>query len=243
LANTKSQTIAKGKPMPGTDVVIVESPAKARTIGRFLGSDYDVIATKGHMRGLASKGLNVDIDNDFEPTYSLERGSGVVLTEIKKKVRSAGTVYLATDPDREGEAIAWHLLEELGEKVLSGKDVRRVVFHEITRSAVDDAFADYGVLDMDLVNAQQARRILDRLVGYKVSPVLWSRVRRGLSAGRVQSVALRLTVDREREIEAFNPVEYWSILTRLAKTVESRMKFRATLHAIDGKRGGGKSDR
>ncbi|MFP6679352.1 MAG: type I DNA topoisomerase [Dehalococcoidia bacterium] len=229
--------------MPGTDVVIVESPAKARTIGRFLGSDYDVIATKGHMRGLASKGLNVDIDNDFEPTYSLERGSGVVLTEIKKKVRSAGTVYLATDPDREGEAIAWHLLEELGEKVLSGKDVRRVVFHEITRSAVDEAFADYGVLDMDLVNAQQARRILDRLVGYKVSPVLWSRVRRGLSAGRVQSVALRLTVDREREIEAFNPVEYWSVLTRLAKTVDSSMKFRATLHAIDGKRGDAKSDR
>ena len=139
--------------MPGPDVVIVESPAKARTIGRFLGSDYDVIATKGHMRGLASRGMNVDIDNDFEPTYSLERGSGVVLTEIKKKVRRADIVYLATDPDREGEAIAWHLLEALGPKALAGKEVRRVVFHEITRSAVDEAFANYGVLDMDLINA------------------------------------------------------------------------------------------
>ena len=229
--------------MPGPDVVIVESPAKARTIGRFLGSEYDVIATKGHMRGLSSKGMNVDIENDFEPTYSLERGSGVVLTEIKKKVRHADIVYLATDPDREGEAIAWHLLEALGPKALAGKEVRRVVFHEITRSAVDEAFADHGVLDMDLVNAQQARRILDRVVGYKISPVLWSKVRRGLSAGRVQSVALRLTVDREREIEAFNPVEYWSVLTRLAKSADASVKFRATLHAIDGKGGDAKSDR
>lgn len=228
---------AKSKDLVSKDLVVVESPAKARTVGRFLGSDYEVVASIGHVRDLPKRKLGVDVDNDFEPTYVIADGKETVLKDIKKSLGAAKIVYLATDPDREGEAISWHLVEALGLRDMKDVELRRVVFHEITRSAVEEAFADYRQIDMQLVNAQQARRVLDRIVGYKLSPVLWSKIRRGLSAGRVQSVALRLIVDREREIEAFNPVEYWSLLTRLAKVVDASQTFRATLHAIDGKTG------
>ncbi|MCH7907778.1 MAG: DNA topoisomerase I, partial [Chloroflexi bacterium] len=219
------------------NVVVVESPAKARTVGRFLGPDYEVIASMGHVRDLPQRTLGVDVENDFEPTYVDVGGRESVLKDIKKALKGARTVYLATDPDREGEAISWHLVEALGLRDMKGLELRRVVFHEITRSAVEEAFNDYRDIDMQLVNAQQARRVLDRIVGYQLSPVLWSKIRRGLSAGRVQSVALRLIVDREREIEAFNPVEYWSVIARLAKQVDASQTFRANLHAIDGKTG------
>ncbi len=219
------------------DLVVVESPAKARTVGRFLGPDYEVVASIGHVRDLPKRKLGVDIENDFEPTYVIADGKDSVLKDIKKSLASAKTVYLATDPDREGEAISWHLVEALGLRDMKDVELRRVVFHEITRSAVEEAFADYREIDMQLVNAQQARRVLDRIVGYRLSPVLWGKIRRGLSAGRVQSVALRLIVDRVGEIEAFNPVEYWSVLARLAKSVDATQKFRANLHAIDGKTG------
>ncbi|MCH7642719.1 MAG: type I DNA topoisomerase [Chloroflexi bacterium] len=219
------------------DLVVVESPAKARTVGRFLGPDYEVIASMGHVRDLPQRTLGVDVDNNFEPTYVDVGGRESVLKDIKKALKGARTVYLATDPDREGEAISWHLVEALGLRDMKDLELRRVVFHEITRSAVEEAFADYRDIDMQLVNAQQARRVLDRIVGYKLSPVLWSKIRRGLSAGRVQSVALRLIVDREREIEAFNPVEYWSVIARLAKQADASQTFRANLHAIDGKTG------
>ncbi len=219
------------------DLVVVESPAKARTVGRFLGSEYEVVASIGHVRDLPKRKLGVDVDNSFEPTYVIADGKESVLKDIKKSLAAAKIVYLATDPDREGEAISWHLVEALELNEMKDVELRRVVFHEITRSAVQEAFADYRDIDMQLVNAQQARRVLDRIVGYKLSPVLWSKIRRGLSAGRVQSIALRLIVDREREIEAFNPVEYWSLVTRLAKAVDESQTFRATLHAIDGKTG------
>ena len=191
----------------------------------------------GHVRDLPQRKLGVDVDNNFEPTYVDVGGRESVLKDIKKALKGAKTVYLATDPDREGEAISWHLVEALGLRDMKDLELRRVVFHEITRSAVEEAFADYRDIDMQLVNAQQARRVLDRIVGYKLSPVLWSKIRRGLSAGRVQSVALRLIVDREREIEAFNPVEYWSVIARLAKQADASQTFRANLHAIDGKTG------
>jgi DNA topoisomerase-1 len=195
-------------------LVIVESPAKARTVGRFLGRDYTVKASVGHVRDLYKSKLSVDVDHDFEPIYYVPRDKKKLVRELKDAVDSAEEVYLATDPDREGEAIAWHVKEATG---LEDDRTKRVVFHEITKSAVADAFAHARDVDMQLVDAQQARRILDRLVGYKISPLLWRNVRRGLSAGRVQSVALRLVVDREREIQAFVPEEYWSIVADLAK--------------------------
>jgi len=228
--------LAKAK-TKSKDLVVVESPAKARTVGRFLGSEYEVVASMGHVRDLPQRKLGVDVDNGFEPTYVDVGGRESVLKDIKKSLGAARTVYLATDPDREGEAISWHLVEALGLRDMKDVELRRVVFHEITRSAVEEAFADYRDIDMQLVNAQQARRVLDRIVGYKLSPVLWGKIRRGLSAGRVQSVALRLIVDREREIEAFNPVEYWNVLARLAKSADASQTFRANLHAIDGKTG------
>lgn len=233
---TVRQKLAKAK-TNSKDLVVVESPAKARTVGRFLGPDYEVVASMGHVRDLPKRELGVDVDNGFEPTYVDVDGRKSVLTDIRKSLGGAKTVYLATDPDREGEAISWHLVEALGLRDMKDVELRRVVFHEITRSAVEEAFADYRDIDMQLVNAQQARRVLDRIVGYKLSPVLWSKIRRGLSAGRVQSVALRLIVDREREIEAFKPVEYWSVLARLAKLADASQTFRANLHAIDGKTG------
>ena len=172
------------------DLVIVESPAKARTIGRFLGSRYDVKASMGHVRDLPKKSLGVEIDSDsFIPTYKVSSDKKKVVSELKKAAASAGTVYLATDPDREGEAISWHLMEAAG---IDLNKAKRVVFHEITEPAIEEAFANPRKLDTDLVNAQQARRILDRLVGYMLSPVLWSKIKKGTSAGRVQSVAVRM---------------------------------------------------
>ena len=213
-------------------LVIVESPAKARTIGRFLGRDYQVKASVGHVRDLYKSKLSVDVDHDFQPIYYVPRDKKKLVKELKAAVDHATEVYLATDPDREGEAIAWHVQEATG---LNPERAKRVVFHEITQSAVDEAFQHARTIDMQLVDAQQARRILDRLVGYKISPLLWRNVRRGLSAGRVQSVALRLVVEREREIEAFVPEEYWSIVADLAKREAEKRHFLAKLHRIDGK--------
>ncbi|MGB2819424.1 MAG: type I DNA topoisomerase [Phycisphaerae bacterium] len=192
----------------GKKLVIVESPAKARTINRYLGPDYVVRASMGHVRDLPTKNIGVDVEHGFAPSYELLSGRKKVVTELKKDAKSAAEVFLATDLDREGEAIAWHLAECLG---VPPEHVRRVIFNEITRGAIQQAFAHPRDIDMAKVNAQQARRILDRIVGYEVSPLLWKKVAPGLSAGRVQSVAVRLIVEREREIDAFMPEEYWKI--------------------------------
>jgi len=189
-------------------LVIVESPAKARTVGRFLGKGYTVRASVGHVRDLLRSELSVDVNNDFKPKYRIPNEKRLVVKELKELAKKAEEIYLATDPDREGEAIAWHLLEAAG---IDQKYSRRVVFHEITEAAIHEAFSHPREIDMNLVNAQQARRVLDRLVGYSISPILWEKVRSRLSAGRVQSVALRLIVEREREIQAFVPQEYWTI--------------------------------
>ena len=189
------------------NLVIVESPAKARTVGRFLGNDYNVVASLGHVRDLPlQKGLGVDVEDGFTPSYEVMEDKKKLVREIRRDSKDATNIYLATDPDREGEAIAWHLVHSAG---LEKRPLKRVVFHEITEDALKEAFEQPRDIDLNLVNAQQTRRILDRLVGYKLSPVLWQKVvhhyarRRALSAGRVQSVALRLIVDREREIQAF----------------------------------------
>jgi DNA topoisomerase-1 len=208
------------------NLVIVESPAKAKTLSQFLGKDYAVKASLGHVRDLPQKELGIDIDNDFSPKYVVAQGKKKVLKEIKEGAKSAKAVYLATDPDREGEAISWHLVQAAG---LSKAHLKRVVFHEITKEAIDDAFRHPRSIDLKLVNAQQARRILDRLVGYKLSPLLWKRVRPGLSAGRVQSVALKLIVDREAEILGFISLEYWSIEAELAKEDKKSSSFKAGL--------------
>jgi DNA topoisomerase-1 len=189
-------------------LVIVESPAKAKTVGRYLGKGYTVRASIGHVRDLLRSQLSVDIENNFEPKYRVPNEKKGVVKEIKQLAKKADEIYLATDPDREGESISWHLMEAAE---IEPERAKRVVFHEITEPAVKEAFAQPRHINMDLVNAQQARRVLDRLVGYSISPILWEKVRSRLSAGRVQSVALRLIVEREREIEAFVPVEYWSI--------------------------------
>ena len=196
------------------DVVIVESPAKARTVGAILGNKYVVKASLGHVRDLPKSQLGVDVQGDFAPKYVIPKDKRAIVKELKEAVKGASMVYLATDPDREGEAISWHLTQA-GE--MGRIPIRRIVFHEITRQAIQEAFAHPRDIDMDLVNAQQARRILDRLVGYTISPLLWRKVKRGLSAGRVQSVALRMVVDREREIQNFVPREYWSIEAELSK--------------------------
>ncbi len=196
-------------------LVIVESPAKARTLGKFLGKGYSLKASLGHIRDLPKSRLGVDVENGFAPKYVVPRAKSKIAEELKQAAKTASTVYLATDPDREGEAIAWHLIEVTKSNRIP---YRRVVFHEITEEAIEHAFKHPRSINMQLVNAQQARRILDRLVGYKISPLLWRKVKRGLSAGRVQSVALRIIVDREREIEKFIPVEYWTIEADLTKT-------------------------
>jgi DNA topoisomerase-1 len=196
----------------GKPLIIVESPAKARTITKFLGKDFVVKASVGHIKDLPKTKLGVDIENGFEPHYIAIRGKGKIINELKKASRKAKEIYLAPDPDREGEAIAWHIAEVLADK---GKQIYRVLIHEITPGAVADALKNHRGLQESLYRAQQARRILDRLVGYKISPLLWQKVKRGLSAGRVQSVALRLICDREREIQAFVPQEYWSITAQL----------------------------
>jgi len=195
-------------------VVIVESPAKAKTINKYLGRDFKVIASMGHVRDLPKSKLGVDIEGGFQPEYVVLPDRQKVLKELKDAVKSAERIFVATDPDREGEAIGWHLAEELG--ATRKQKVQRLMFNEITKKAILDAIQHPGAIDMRMVDAQQARRVLDRLVGYKISPILWDKVRRGLSAGRVQSVALKLVCDREREIEAFVPEEYWHVTARLA---------------------------
>ena len=189
-------------------LVIVESPAKVKTIKKFLGSNYEVLASNGHVRDLPKSQLGVDVENDYEPKYITIRGKGDVLSALRKEVKKAEKIYLATDPDREGEAISWHLYEALK---LGGKKVYRITFNEITKNAVKESLKNAREIDMNLVDAQQTRRILDRMVGYRISPVLWAKVKSGLSAGRVQSVALRIICDREEEIDAFIPEEYWSL--------------------------------
>ena len=189
-------------------LVIVESPAKVKTIKKFLGSNYEVMASQGHIRDLPKSQLGVDVEHDFEPKYITIRGKGDILAALRKEARKADKIYLATDPDREGEAISWHLAKALK---LEEKDIYRITFNEITKNAVKASIKDARKINMDLVDAQQSRRVLDRMVGYRISPVLWAKVKRGLSAGRVQSVALRIICDREDEINSFIPQEYWSI--------------------------------
>ena len=215
------------------NLVIVESPAKARTLGKILGKNYSLKASLGHIRDLPRGQLGVDIEKGFAPKYVVPRAKSKIVSELKQAVKNVSVVYLATDPDREGEAIAWHLSEiTKSDKI----PYHRVVFHEITEPAIKHAFKHPRSIDMQLVNAQQARRVLDRLVGYKISPLLWKKVRRGLSAGRVQSVAVKIIVDREREIQKFVPVEYWTIEAELTKKAETKT-FRAVLV---GPVGGGK---
>src|SRR5712671_2364082 len=217
----------EGPSEPGsTSLVIVESPAKAKTIGKYLGRAYKVRATIGHVRDLPEKKMGIDIENGFEPEYVTIPGKEKTVAELKSAARDSREIFLATDPDREGEAIAWHVAQQIKSK--NGAPVRRVLFHEITKDAVQLAIANAGKVD-----AQQARRVLDRLVGYKASPVLWKTVKKGISAGRVQTVALRLLVEREREIRAFKPVEYWTVEALLE---EAGQQFTAKLHLLDGKK-------
>ena len=215
------------------NLVIVESPAKARTLDKILGKGYSLKASLGHIRDLPKSQLGVDIENGFLPEYVVPRGKIKLVNELKEATKTASAVYLATDPDREGEAISWHLIEVIKSDQIP---YHRVVFYEITKEAIEDAFSHPRSIDMQLVNAQQARRVLDRLVGYKISPLLWRKVRRGLSAGRVQSVALRIIVDREREIEKFIPVEYWTIEAELTKKIRAAKvaTFRAMLVSLLG---------
>ena len=189
-------------------LVIVESPAKVKTIKKFLGSNYEVMASQGHVRDLPKSQMGIDVDNDYEPKYITIRGKGDILAALRKEVKKADKVYLATDPDREGEAISWHLANALK---LSDKDIYRITFNEITKNAVKESIKHARKIDMNLVDAQQSRRVLDRVVGYSISPLLWAKIKRGLSAGRVQSVALRIICDRDREINEFIPDEYWTI--------------------------------
>ena len=201
---TKKKTTRKVK----KNLVIVESPSKAKTIQKYLGSRYKVMASLGHIRDLPKSKMGIDIENDYEPHYISIRGKGDVIKELRKEAKKANHVYLASDPDREGEAIAWHLSYLLG---LDPHDKNRVVFNEITKDTVKNAFKTPRSIDMNLVDAQQARRVLDRLVGYSISPILWAKIKKGLSAGRVQSIALNLIIKREEEIKKFVPKEYWTI--------------------------------
>ncbi len=223
----KRRAKRKAKASAGAALVIVESPTKAKTIGKYLGSDYDVKATVGHLRDLPTRELGVDVDAGFQPKYVTIKGKAKTLSELKKAAKKASAVYLATDPDREGEAIAWHVADQLN----SPGPTHRILFHEITQDSIAEALADPGTIDERKVNAQQARRILDRLVGYKASPILWKTIKTGLSAGRVQTVALRMIVEREAEIRAFTPQEYWSIEALCAKDGH---EFEVGLHKVDG---------
>src|ERR1035437_87892 len=202
------------------NLVIVESPTKAKTIGRFLGNDYEIIASMGHIMDLPKSTLGIDIEKDFAPDYQMMADKKKIIGELKTAAKTAEKIILATDPDREGEAIAAHIKELLEEQKTKNKDqiFQRIAFHEITKEAVEEALNSPRDIDDNLVDAQTARRVLDRLVGYKLSPILWRKVRRGLSAGRVQSVALRLIVEREREIEKFKKEKYWTISAMLANS-------------------------
>ena len=213
-------------------LIIVESPAKANTIKKFLGGNTKVVASMGHIRDLPKSKLGVDVEHNFEPQYINIRGKGDLIKQLKKDAKDAKKVYLATDPDREGEAIAWHLSKILD---VDPKKITRVTFNEITKSAVQKAIKEPRDIDVNLVDAQQARRVLDRIVGYKISPVLWKKVRRGLSAGRVQSVAVKLIVDRENEIENFIPEEYWNIYVQLLDE-KNKKSFEAKFYGKDGKK-------
>ena len=215
--------------LSGKALVVVESPAKAKTIGKYLGSGYSVKATVGHIRDLPAKTLGIDLENEFEPDYVTIPGKEKTVADLKASARNARAVFIATDPDREGEAIAWHVQNQI--KFKSGPPIKRVLFHEITKEAVNRAIEKAGNVDQRKVDAQQARRVLDRLVGYKASPVLWKTVKKGLSAGRVQTVALRLLVERERDIRAFRPTEYWTIAALLE---HADQQFTAKLHQVDG---------
>ena len=212
-------------------LVIVESPAKVKTIKKFLGSSYVVMASNGHVRDLPKSQLGIDVEHDFEPKYITIRGKGDILAALRKEVKKADRIYLATDPDREGEAISWHLYHSLK---LEGKQVYRITFNEITKGAVKESIKNAREIDMDLVDAQQARRALDRIMGYRISPLLWAKVKRGLSAGRVQSVALRIIADREEEIGAFIPEEYWS-LDAVLDVKGERKPLVAKFYGIDKK--------
>src|SRR5215218_8601937 len=235
----KSSTKSKSKVTssgPGRGrLVIVESPAKARTIGKYLGRGYTVKASMGHVRDLPKSTLGVEVKDDFAPKYLVPRDKVKVVKDLKASVQSAREIILATDPDREGEAIAWHLVQATE---ANSKPVHRVVFHEITPEAVNEAMDHPRAIDMDLVEAQQARRVLDRLVGYGVSPLLWKKVKRGLSAGRVQSAALRIVVERERQVLAFVPEEYWTLDAELAQQTGQPRRdkdlFKAGLSKVDG---------
>ncbi|WP_231138939.1 type I DNA topoisomerase [Lactobacillus delbrueckii] len=229
-AAAKKSSPKRKKSKVKKDLVIVESPAKAHTIEKYLGRKYHVIASKGHIRDLPKSQMGVDIEHDYQPKYISIRGKGDIIKELKAEAKKANKVYLASDPDREGEAIAWHVAHVLG---LDEKEDNRVTFNEVTKDAVKDAFNHSRTIDMDMVNAQQARRVLDRLVGYSLSPILWSKVKKGLSAGRVQSVALKLVIDREKEIKAFKPVEYWTIDAEFAK---GKDKFQASFYGEEGKK-------
>ena len=228
-ATTAKKTTTKGS--TGKSLVIVESPTKAKTLTKYLGRGYQVVASVGHIKDLPKSKLGIDLDHDFQPQYVVIRGKSKVLTDIKAQAKNAKNIYLAPDPDREGEAIAWHIAEELTSK---GHQVYRVLFNEITESAVKRALESPGVIDMKKVNAQQARRVLDRIVGYMLSPLLWKKIRRGLSAGRVQSVAVRVICEREAEREAFQPEEYWTLTATLQG--QKPPSFQARLQEYLGKR-------
>ena len=233
-STTKKKTTSKRKTTrrakPKKKLVIVESPSKAKTIGKFLGRSYKVVASLGHVRDLPKSRMGVDIENNYQPDYISIRGKGDVIKELRKDAKNAKAVYLASDPDREGEAIAWHVSNILK---LDDSEKNRVTFNEITKDAVIEAFNEPRTINMDLVDAQQARRVLDRLVGYSISPILWKKVKKGLSAGRVQSVALNLIIQRENEIRNFKPEEYWTID---AEFKHNREKFKATFFGENGKK-------
>ena len=216
-------------------LVIVESPAKAKTIEKYLGSGFEVLASVGHIMDLPKNDIGVELENrTFEPTLIVSPGKEKVVAQLKKAAAKADEIYLAPDPDREGEAIAYHLALQLGTSAKERKKIRRVTFNEITKKAVQDAFKHARDVDQNLVDAQQTRRVLDRLVGYQISPLLWDKVRRGLSAGRVQTVAVRLIVEREREIGAFKPVEYWTLDALLHPEKQADESFKARFVGIDG---------
>lgn len=223
-------TKAKKKSTTKKNLVIVESPAKAKTIEKYLGRNYKVLASVGHIRDLKKSTMSIDFENNYEPQYINIRGKGPLINDLKKEAKKAKQVFLASDPDREGEAISWHLAHILN---LDEKEKNRVVFNEITKDAVKNAFKEPRQIDMDLVDAQQARRVLDRLVGYSISPILWKKVKKGLSAGRVQSVALKLIIDRENEINAFKPEEYWTIDGTFKKGTR---QFQASFYGMNGKK-------
>ncbi len=240
-AKAKTKTSKTKSLIPAADgkkLVIVESPAKARTVGQILGRQYVVVASLGHVRDLPKGKLGVDVDNEFEPSYVVSRDKMKLMNALKKAFGQASEIYLATDPDREGEAISWHLQQASGIEESDDK-FKRVVFHEITKQAVEEAFEHPRSIDMGLVDAQQTRRILDRLVGFQLSPLLWRKVQRGLSAGRVQSVCLRMLTDRQKEIDSFTPVEYWSIELDMYDHSNSSAThiMKAVLHNLKGNRG------